>query len=156
MKTDRKGERLERRIGSWVGKKEISFESLPKSSSAIQPGHQSPYYVGDDHGDRQRTVARYIEATSLLENAVNITRKEGEFLSFDVPLLSNEPEDFDDAQFREQINQALYSQKYAVKDQTVWLKWTNGLERIFQVSSPFLKNVLIIARDAQQVLPLTP
>jgi hypothetical protein len=131
-------------------------ETFPPSASAIQPDHQSSCYIGNEYGDKQRTVERYNEATSLLENAMNITRKRGGFESFDVLQLNHEPEDFDDGHFSEQINQALFSQKFAVKDQTVWLKCTNTLERIFKVTSPVLKQVLNIAKDVQQVSPLSP
>lgn len=105
----------------------------------------------DDYGERQRTYDRYIEAISLLNQAIKRCPKYDPSLSYDFPELLGEPERFDDAKFRMGIYRALESRKAATKNPNTWAKAKNCIEGIFRALSPFAKNFLTIASQAQSV-----
>ena len=101
-------------------------------------------------GDRQRTRTRYFDSAKLLEHAVKAN--EDKWGSFDFPELKGEPEDFDDSQFREKINTAIDARKKDVNDQNAWATCRNAVQCAFTAFSPFAKNFLTIATNAQSVL----
>jgi hypothetical protein len=142
------------RIISVFRRKQPSSEPTPQFTS-VQTGEssaQSPSSGNTESGDRQRTRTRYLEAAKLLEEVVKGCGSR--WGSFDFPELKGEPGDLSDTQFREKINTALDAHKNEVKDQAVWNKCRRVVECAFTAFSPFAKNFLTIAREAQSVLPL--
>ena len=101
-------------------------------------------------GDRERTRDRYREAARLLHEAVN---ERDEWKAFDFPELSGEPEAFNDAQFKDKIDKVLHSRNPAMKELSGWGKCTYAIQCAFAAFSPFAKNFLLIAKDAQAVYP---
>jgi hypothetical protein len=75
----------------------------------------------------------------------------GSWLSFDLEELSSEPEGFDDSQLKNKINAMLISQETLIKDRKGWSKFTYAVECVFTAFSPFAKNFLPIANNAQAV-----
>ena len=150
METHRKP-RKHGRIGSWIRGKKPTPNPSPAKGISTQTTQGSPPRIEGDYGDRQRTNERYLEAAALLEQAVKGRRERSDSDSFDFLEISGEPEKFDDAQFRNTINLALESRKGAIQDQTALSKCKNTVGCIFAALSPFAKNFLIIAQDAQSV-----
>jgi hypothetical protein len=150
METPRKPRKHDR-ISSWIRGKKSPPNPSPANPTSTQTTRGSPPRIEGDYGDRQRTNERYLEAAVLLEQAVKGRREQGDSDSYDFLEISGEPEKFDDAQFRNKINLALESRKGAIKDQTALSKCKNTVGCIFAALSPFAKNFLIIANDAQSV-----
>src|SRR5271163_413634 len=122
--------------------------SQPAAAAAIPSG------VAEDYGDRDRALARYKEAANLLKESIKA--RQGSWGSFaDLPGLTGEPGDFDDAKFRKSIDLALASKEAAIKDRRSWSKCRYTVECIFTALSPFAKNFLTIASNAQSVRSLT-
>jgi len=106
--------------------------------------------IEDDFGDRRRVKARYKAAATLLRESIESCQSNWE--SFDFQELSDEPEDFNDAQFRNKINLALASKEDSIKDRTASSKCRYTVECIFTALSPFAKNFLTIAKEGQAVM----
>lgn len=105
-----------------------------------------------ESADRQRTKARYREAAKLLEEAVK--GRESQWGKFEFPELAGELEDFDVADFKDNINSVLEKRKGAVKDDTTWGKCEHAIQCFFTAFSPFAKNFLRIAKEGQAVTHL--
>ena len=73
--------------------------------------------------------------------------------SFDFEELSNEPEGFDDLQFKNKINAVFVSRETSIKDRKGWSKFTYAVECVFTALSPLAKNFLMTIKDAQSVIP---
>ena len=108
--------------------------------------------ITEDFGDRDRTISRYKNAAIELKQSINTSQ--GPLRSFIIEGLTDEPGDFDDAQFRTQINLALTSKEAEIKDQASWARCKNTIECIFKALSPFAKNFLTVAKEAQSVQSL--
>ena len=120
--------------------------SQPAAAAAVA----IPSGVAEDYGDRDRALARYKEAANLLKESIKA--RQGSWGSFaDLPGLTGEPGDFDDAKFRKSIDLALASKEAAIKDRRSWSKCRYTVECIFTALSPFAKNFLTIATNAQSV-----
>jgi hypothetical protein len=100
-------------------------------------------------GDRQRTRAKYLDATKLLRETVKAY--EGQWGSFDFPELKGEPENFDDSLFREKINTVMEARQNDVNDQKAWAKCRHAVQCAFTAFSPFAKTFLTIAKEGQAV-----
>ena len=98
----------------------------------------------EEYGDTQRVIARYSEATRLLEHAVK--RREGSCF----PELKGEPGSFD-VSFRHKINMILNAGKEKAAKRGPRWKSRHVLQCIFTALSPFAKNFLLIAKDVQTV-----
>ena len=127
--------------------------SQPSQATSSTPNNESDgsSVTELDFGERHRVKTRYKEAATLLQKS--ITSRQGLWGSFDFPQLSGEPEDFNDAQFRENINKVLVSHESSIKDRTTFSKCKYTVECIFTALSPFAKNFLTIAKEAQSALP---
>ena len=99
-------------------------------------------------GDRERSRERYREASQLLHDAVKGKDKWG---AFDFPDLKGEPEGFSDSEFKNKINAVLQSRKEAMQGLSGWRKCEHAVQCAFTAFSPFAKNFLTIAKEAQQV-----
>jgi len=151
METGRKPRKRDR-FRSWISGNKTTAESTEVHPASTQTTHESPHHIKSDYGDRQRTNERYLEAVALLQYEVKARQEHGDFQSFDFLELIGEPEQFNDSQFREKINLAMEARRGAIKDQGAWSKCKNAVECIFVALSPFAKNFLSIAQNAQSVL----
>jgi hypothetical protein len=106
-------------------------------------------FAPPDISDHTETGARFAMASELLHKALERLRPEdGELLDF--PELAGEPERFDQ-RFRELLNNALLARRDALKDKSLWSKPGEILLGLFTALSPFSKNFLSVAMQAQQV-----
>jgi hypothetical protein len=110
--------------------------------------------IDNDYNDRQRAQRRYEEAANYLKEAMKLHKGPGTS-SVDFEELSGETEHFDDAQFRNKINAMLVSRETSIKDRNGWAKFTNAIECVFTAFSPFAKNFLTVAKNAQSVIPFS-
>ena len=137
-----------RRLASRLKRRET-----PSPTTAVMDNQT--FQVTDSHyNDRQRAQTRYEEAASLLKEAIKI--RKGPWGCFDFEELSGEPEGFDDSQFKNKINAILISRETSIKDRNGWFKFTYAVECVFTAFSPFAKNLLMVAKDAQSVMPFSP
>jgi hypothetical protein len=121
----------------------------PTTTATSSPGAQTSQLLDNDYSDRQRVQSRYQEAATQLKEAIKI--RKGPSDSFEFEELSGEPECFDDAQFKNKINAILTSRETSVTDRNKWSKFTYTVECVFTAFSPFAKNFLTIAKNAQSV-----
>ena len=132
------------------------FTSRSKGREAITSpqGDQSEIpQAADEYNDRQQAQIRYKEAADRLKEAIKIRKGAWDF--FDFEELSGEPEGFDDAQFKNKINAVFISRETSIKDRKGWSKFTYTVECVFTAFSPFAKNFLVIATNAQSVMLLS-
>ena len=122
------------------------------SATTAPTASQTSQVVKNDYNDRQRVQIKYEEAANELKQAIKI--RQGHWGSFDFEELSGEPEGFNDSQFKEKINAVLNSHETSIKDRKGWSKFTYAVECAFTAFSPFAKNFLRVAKDAQSVMPL--
>jgi hypothetical protein len=138
----------ERKQTKWkrlFGRKKEPLESKTTSvQNAVPAIEVSP--------DRRRTMERYQQAAKLLEDAVN--GRGDTWGGFDVSLLDGEPEDFNDSQFRDKVNAVLDARKDTVESRSAWTKCCRTFQCAFVAFSPFAKNFLAIAKEAQSVCPV--
>jgi hypothetical protein len=132
------------RIKFWSKQKDQRQQKPPSQTTALQTSDENT-------GDQQRTRTRYLDATKLLEEAVQAYGDT--WGSFDFPDLKGEPENFGDSQFREKINTVMDAWKYEINDQTAWAKCRGAVQCAFTAFSPFAKNFLTIAKEGQAVFP---
>jgi hypothetical protein len=98
--------------------------------------------------DRQRTRARWVEATKLLQKGIESGGVPG---TFDFPELVGEPEEFNDSKFVEKIELAIETRHKADKTTNGWKTCRHIVQCIFSACSPFGKNFLTIAKEIQAV-----
>src|ERR1700737_1865004 len=100
-------------------------------------------------GNRRRATAQYLKAAKALEEVVNGCKSQ--WGSFDFPELRGEPINPTDSQFKLKIETVLEAQKSNFKDQSAWEKCKHTVQCVFSALSPFAKNFLTIAAQAQSV-----
>src|SRR6266496_1583162 len=132
--------RLAQRLKEW------ETSSTTPATTSLR-GEQTCRVVNNDYNDRQRTQVRYQEAADQLKEAIEI--RKGSWGSFDFEELSDEPEHFDDEQFKNKINAVLISRKTSIKDRKGWSSFTYAVECVFTAFRPLAKNFLLVAKDAQ-------
>jgi hypothetical protein len=145
MQNQGTGGRFKRLASRWKGR----VTPAPITTATSSQTNQTSQVVSDDYNDRQRVQSRYKEAAIQLKDAIKI--RKGPWGSFDFEELSGEPEGFDDAQFKNKINAALISRETSIKDRNGWSKFTDAIERVFTAFSPFAKNFLTVAKNADAV-----
>ena len=138
-----------RRLVNPRSKISASNPNSPQLAS-IQSGQEDIHHVDEWFGDRQQVKDRYVQAATLLQEAVKTHKTQGE--SFDFPNLSGEMEEFNGSEFREKMNMAMVSHKNSIKNQRVWGKCGDVIQCVFTALSPFAQNFLLIARDSQAVI----
>lgn len=121
-----------------------------KAKSTRDDQCQTSHVADCDYNDEQRARSRYKDAADQLKEAIKARKDTWD--SFDFDELSGEPEGFDDSQFKTKINAVLTSREASIKDKAGWSKFTYSLERVFTACSPFAKNCLIVAKNAQSVM----
>jgi hypothetical protein len=144
----RKGDRFKSRFR----RKEPAQQTPPSQTSPVPAGGflvHVPATTDANAGDRQRTITKYLAAINRLEETVKAYEGWG---AFDFPELTGEPENFDDSLFREKISAVIDARKNDIKDQTAWAKCMHAVQCAFTAFSPFAKNFLVIAKEAQQVI----
>ena len=144
----------EGRFRRWASRlKEREIQS-PTTSPASSQDNQASQAVNNDYNDRQQAVNRYKKAAEQLKEAIKIRKRL--WGSFDFEELSNEPEGFDDSEFKNKINAVLTLRESSINDRKGWSKFTYAVECVFTAFSPFAKNFLIATKDAQSVMPFSP
>ena len=119
----------------------------PRATSTTPTSATGPPIL-ETYGDIERTRERYKEASKLLQDAV---RGHQNWRAFDFPELVGEPEGFNDSKFKDKINEVLKSRNEAMQNLSGWGKCTHLIQCVFTAFSPFAKNFLTIAKEAQQV-----
>lgn len=130
-------------------KRQNKPSSLPEATPPQRDEASVPTPVVEDYNDRERALARYREATNVLSRSIE--NRPPQWGSFDLPGLAGDPEDFDDAQFRNKINLVITSKEASIKDRKSLSKCRNAIECLFTALSPFSKNFLTIAKEGQSV-----
>ena len=124
-----------------------------KARQPVQAGPQSVSATATQaYDDRQRARDRYVEATRFLHETIQ--GHKDQWGSFDFPQLNGEPEDFQDSQFKSNLNAILELRKTNAKDKTPWEKCGDVIECVFTALSPFAKNFLTIAKEGTNVTML--
>jgi hypothetical protein len=124
------------------------FLPPPTSVSAELQQQPTPAPSHTESPDRQRSKARYLEAITLLEDAVK--GREALWGSFDFAQLQGELDDLSPSQFRECIDTVI-ERNASLKKITAWGKCEDALQCCFTAFAPFAKNLLIIAKEGQAV-----
>ena len=141
-----------RRFGGWGPR--LKRREAPTASPQSNQSLQSSRAATDEYNDGQLARNRYNEAARRLKDAIKI--RKGPWNSLDFEQLSCEPEDFDELQFKNKINAVFKSWETSIKDRTGWVKLTYAVECVFTAFSPFAKNFLTVAANAQSVIPFIP
>jgi hypothetical protein len=149
MQNQGTGGRFRRLASKWKGRSTPS----PTTTATSSQGNQTSQVVNNDYDDRRQTQIRYKDAADKLKEAIKI--RKGPWGSFDFEELSGEPEGFDDSQFKNKMNEVFISREASIKDRTGWSKFTYCVECVFTAFSPFAKNFLTVAKNAQQVMSLS-
>jgi hypothetical protein len=136
-----------RRLASKLGGRETPRPTVAASSHGNQD--QTSQVIKNDYNDRQRAQTRYKETADQLKEAI---KSRSGLSSFDFEELTGEPEGFDDSQFKSKINAILTSREASIKDRKGWSKFTYAVECVFTAFSPFAKNFLTVAKNAQSVM----
>ena len=113
------------------------------------PGQQTAGRL-DPSGDRERTERRYREAVEQFQKSVKLPRKNWE--TFVIPDFKNLADVNDPIpQLREDIKKTLDARNNAFKNPNFWSKSKRITEEIFTAISPFVKNVLFVAKEGSSV-----
>jgi len=151
MENQRSGGSTLRRLTSPLKRHKLPSSAPPTDPATSTPG-PSPGSESQplrDYDDGQRAQRRYEEAAAELKGAIK--RQKG----LDFEDLSGGPEGFDDSQFKKKINAILSAHESSIKDRKGWSTLTRAVECVFTALSPFAKNFLMVAKDAQAVTPFT-
>ena len=139
-----------RRLTSRLKGREIPSPATSPTSSQDNPASEA---VDDDYNDRQKALNRYRTAADQLKEAIKI--RKGHWGSFDFEELSGKPEGFNDLQFKNKINGILILRETSIENIKGWSKFMYAVECVLTTFSPFAKNFLMDAKDAQSVMPST-
>jgi hypothetical protein len=74
-----------------------------------------------------------------------------EWGSFDFPEIDSISEEQEPAKLQDEIENVLNSKKNAIKNPTTWSKSKDIIKKAFMALSPFAKNFLTVAANAQSV-----
>ena len=140
-----------RRLASRLKGRDSPSPATPPTSSQDDQASQT---VNNDYNDREQSINRYQKAAEQLKEAIKIRKESWGPLDFEE--LNNEPESFDDSQFKNKISAVLASRETLIKDRKGWTKFTHSVECVFTAFSPFVKNLIIASKDAQSVMPFNP
>ena len=144
-------QRDRRQIQALGVKVERRGDTFTENSATSSQDSQASQAVNTDYNDRQRALNRYKKAVEQLKEAIKI--RKGPWDSFDFEEFNDEPEGFDDSQFKNKINAILISRETSIKDRKGWSKFTYAVEYVFTAFSPFAKNLLMVTKNAQSVMP---
>lgn len=145
METGPHENRLQRLTAKFKRPSRRSSPAPPQSTSA-GPAHSESTY-----DDRTRVQRRYENAVKKLEDVLQY-RKDG-WKSFDLDTPdAKAPATFDDAVFQTKLNAVLKAHADSIMDKKGWQKFTHAIESAYTIFSPFAKNFLSVALNAQSVL----
>jgi hypothetical protein len=146
-------------------KKKDSPNQKGKAKAEVSVGPSSPsgdrlnaalggLSLSDSH-DREETKQRFEKASQALEDALTVWKswKYAESGVTEFPELAGEPERFDD-EFRNKLEKIMDTRKAALDDKSIWTKSGDTIVAIFTAFSPFAKNFLSVAMQAQSVCHL--
>ena len=101
--------------------------------------------------DRQRTAARYSQAAKDLNHAISKVENP-QWAAPDLPELDDELSTFNAGELEQKIDSMLAARSDVIKDKNTTTKCKQVLAGWFIVMSPFTKNFLAIASQAQSVI----
>jgi hypothetical protein len=124
----------------------------PTSEKAISnpPNDQKPLRwqpVGPGLGDYERSRSRYTEAVKQLKESLELGRAKWE--GFTSPDVDGVAETI--VQMRGDLELMLNSWKVSWENPNLWSKGKHMVTQIFTATSPFFKNFLTVAHNAQSV-----
>src|SRR5271170_5372303 len=100
----------------------LKGRETPRSITSAQGNQsQTSQEANIEYNDRQTVLIRYKEAANHLKEVIKI--RKGSWGSFDFKELSDEPEGFDDLQFKNKINTVLTSRETSITDRKGWSKF---------------------------------
>ena len=137
--------RLQRLTAKFKRPSRQSYPARPQLTSSEPARPESAY---DDHTRVQR---RYEDAVKKLEDALQYRKDSWESFDLDIPD-AKAPTTFDDAAFQTKLNAVLAAREDSIMDKKSWQKFTHAIESAYTVFSPFVKNFLSVAINAQSVL----
>jgi hypothetical protein len=112
----------------------------------------SPRPIGQGLGDHERTTLRYAKAVKDLKDSLEQGRKNWEGFAF--PDVDGVSETI--TQMREELETSLNAWKLCRENPNLWSKAKRRAAQVFTATSPFFKNFLTVAMNAQSVRPLQP
>src|SRR5271170_7337264 len=142
-------ERKFRRLASRSKRREAT--TLPEGNQSLR----SSLATSNEYNDRQLAQNRYKEANSRLKELIKNGKGPWDSFDFEEEFSREPPEGFDDSQFITKINEILISREKSIKDRKGWAKFTYAVECIFTAFSPFAKNFLTVAANAQSVISIS-
>jgi hypothetical protein len=122
--------------------------NLPPEPSTSAP-KGLPQVGPDAYGDREQTERRYKKASDKLSAALDLPRNK--WGSFEVTPLNNLDGENPFPKIRAGILKILEKREKKAKSKDFWPSCKRVVERVFKATSPFAKNFLSIASNAQSV-----
>jgi hypothetical protein len=136
------------------GKASVSVHVEVSQIEGPAPPDNPPQYqlsINDPYGDTTRTLNRYKDAVKRLREALKNVQGEGKL--FQVPEFDTIPDDVGPIQLREAIDHIFSQAATRIENPSRWTKCKRVIEIMYSAISPFIKNMLLIVRDAQSVSP---
>jgi hypothetical protein len=134
------------------------------SSSAVDSTSNNPVLATTGHvedsaqpvsrglGDDQRTTLRYAKAVKDLKESLELGPEN--WKSFAFPDVEGVSETI--TQMRGELETALHAWKLSRENPDLWSKAKHRAAQVFTATSPFFKNFLTVAMNAQSVGPFEP
>jgi hypothetical protein len=123
------------------------LEPPPEPSTSAPKG--LPQVGPDAYGDREQTERRYKKASENLSTALELPLNK--WGSFEVTPLNNLDGENPFPKIRAGILKILEKREKKAKSKDFWPSCKRVVERVFKATSPFAKNFLSIASNAQSV-----
>ena len=145
MDTGRHESRLQRLTAKFKRPSQRNSPARPQSTSS-EPAHPKSAY-----NDHTRVQRRYEDAVKKLEDALQYRKDSWKSFDLDIPD-AKAPATFDDTAIQTNLNAVLKAREDSIMDKKSWQKFTHAIESAYTVFSPFAKNFLSVAVNAQSVL----
>lgn len=114
-------------------------EDLSTKAQSTEPGDT----------DTIITLKRYEAARTKLNYSLKLRRKD--WGTFEFPELQTISEQQDSAKLQSEIDKVMNARKDKIANPTAWIKSKGIVKQIFMALSPFAKNLLTVAQNAQSV-----
>jgi hypothetical protein len=124
-------------------------ETSPKTTTTSSQDSQASEAINNDYNDRQLVLNRYRKAVERLKEAIKIRKCPWDASDFGE--FNDEPDGFDDSQFKNKLNTILISREMSIKDRKGWSKFTYAVECVITAFSPLTKNLIMATKGAQSV-----
>jgi hypothetical protein len=124
--------------------------STSGQSGVTQPNPAQSSPAQEIYDDHTRVQRRYEEAVGKLKDALQYRKDGWDPPEFELP--DAKTENFDDATFQDYLNDVLKAREESIADPKGWGKFEHTIQTVFTIFSPFAKNFLNVAINAQAVL----